>query len=187
MPDALPLVVDLVNTVDRSAGRVDRLDSVQPVVDRLRLGGWPRLAASLGPDDLPGIVALRERLRSVFRAESAQQAADVLNELLAGAGAVARLVPGGPIGMDLHAVGPAAGVAGLQALLADALARHVARHGVSRLGVCRGSPCECVFVDRTKAVRQRYCCGLCSDRVAAAAYRRRRSGPAAVPPVPSAP
>lgn len=183
MPDALPLVVDLVNTVDRLATPVDRLSTVEPVVDRLRTGGWPDLAGSLYPGDLPAVVELRERLRAVFSAES-PQAAVLLNGLLAGAGAVARLVPGGPAGVDLRAVGPPVGVAGLQALVADALARHVARHGVSRLGVCRGSPCECVFVDRTKAVRQRYCCGLCSDRVAAAAYRRRRSAPA--PPVPSA-
>jgi predicted RNA-binding Zn ribbon-like protein len=119
----------------------------------------------------------------VFCTQAPHQAAGLVNGLLAEAGAVARLLPGGPAGVDLHAVGPPVGVTGLQALLTDALARHVARHGVVRLGVCSGSPCECVFVDRTKAVRQRYCCGLCSDRVAAAAYRRRRAGSA--PPVPS--
>jgi predicted RNA-binding Zn ribbon-like protein len=55
----------------------------------------------------------------------------------------------------------------------DALARAIADGSGDRLRTCVGDPCRCVYVDRTKANRQRYCCELCNDRMASAAYRRR--------------
>jgi len=60
-------------------------------------------------------------------------------------------------------------------VLADALARALAEGGAERLRTCVGDPCRCVYVDRTRAGRQRYCCELCNDRMASAAYRRRRT------------
>ncbi|MGW5667042.1 CGNR zinc finger domain-containing protein [Micromonospora sp. NPDC003776] len=34
-------------------------------------------------------------------------------------------------------------------------------------------PCRAPYLDRTRAGRQRYCCELCNNRAAAAAYRSR--------------
>ena len=62
----------------------------------------------------------------------------------------------------------------LGALCADALARAMAVGGPGRFGTCAGHPCRCGYVDRTRAGRQRFCCQLCNDRTAAAAYRSRR-------------
>jgi predicted RNA-binding Zn ribbon-like protein len=59
--------------------------------------------------------------------------------------------------------------------IADALAHTLEVGGLERLGACAGSPCHCVYIDRTRAGRQRYCCELCNDRMAAAAYRRRNA------------
>jgi predicted RNA-binding Zn ribbon-like protein len=77
----------------------------------------------------------------------------------------------------LWGLGRRSGAIGLPALAARlpaALAAHVARHGLTRLGSCAAHPCACVYVDRTRAGRRRYCCDLCNDR-AAAAYRNRHS------------
>jgi predicted RNA-binding Zn ribbon-like protein len=64
----------------------------------------------------------------------------------------------------------------LPARLLAAVAEHIGRSGVARLGVCASDPCRCAFVDRTRAGTRRYCCTVCNDRAAARAYRRRRSG-----------
>jgi predicted RNA-binding Zn ribbon-like protein len=176
VPDPLSLSVELVNTLDQLANPPDRLTDVGVARHLIRTRGWPDLAASLPDAALPEVVALRERLRGVFATTDLPDATDRLNALLDGARP--RLVPAGgdEPAVELRATSDAGGVSGVTVLLADALARHVARYGVARLGVCEGAPCACVYVDRTKAVRQRYCSSLCSDRVAAAAYRRRRAG-----------
>jgi predicted RNA-binding Zn ribbon-like protein len=181
VPDALSLAVELVNTLDQLASPPDRLTDLGVARHLVRTRGWPELAASLPAAALPEVVALRERLRAVFATPDLPDATDRLNALLNGA--QVRLVPAGgdEAAVELRATSDAGGVTGVTVLLADALARHVARYGVARLGVCEGAPCACVYVDRTKAVRQRYCSSLCSDRVAAAAYRRRRAGVAAAP------
>ncbi|WP_406045483.1 CGNR zinc finger domain-containing protein [Micromonospora sp. NBC_00898] len=40
-------------------------------------------------------------------------------------------------------------------------------------GVCAADGCRAPYLDRTRAGRQRYCCELCNNRAAAAAYRSR--------------
>jgi predicted RNA-binding Zn ribbon-like protein len=45
--------------------------------------------------------------------------------------------------------------------------------GWERFGVCDALPCRCVYIDRSRNRSRRYCCQLCADRVAAAAYRER--------------
>jgi predicted RNA-binding Zn ribbon-like protein len=62
----------------------------------------------------------------------------------------------------------------LGVLCADALARAVAVGGTQRVGTCAAPPCRCVYIDRTRAARQRYCCDVCNDRAAATAYRARQ-------------
>jgi hypothetical protein len=76
-------------------------------------------------------------------------------------------------GVRLAATGGAGPVGRLAVLAADALARAMTAGSGDRLRTCVGDPCRCVYVDRTKANRQRYCCELCNDRMASAAYRRR--------------
>jgi len=46
--------------------------------------------------------------------------------------------------------------------------------GWERFGRCAGSPCRCVYIDRSRNRSRRFCCELCADRVAQADYRRRR-------------
>jgi hypothetical protein len=65
------------------------------------------------------------------------------------------------------------GIDALRARLLAALAAHLVRHGVKRLGVCQANPCPRVFIDRGRARTRRYCCDRCNDRAAALAYRQR--------------
>jgi predicted RNA-binding Zn ribbon-like protein len=56
---------------------------------------------------------------------------------------------------------------------AAALVAAVDSSGLSRFGICAGPPCTCVFVDRTRNHRRRFCSDRCNDRMAQVAHRRR--------------
>jgi predicted RNA-binding Zn ribbon-like protein len=47
--------------------------------------------------------------------------------------------------------------------------------GWSRVGRCNGLPSSFAFIDRSRNRSRRYCCELCSDRVAQANARARRA------------
>jgi predicted RNA-binding Zn ribbon-like protein len=173
--DDLELAVLLVNSYDELADPPDRLTSLDWYAAVLRAVGHPAQANALGPGDLGLLRALRGGLRAAFTAATPQAAALALNPLLLTTAAVPVLVSG-PDGRARLSVAPGAlGLPALAARLPTALAAHIARHGMTRLGSCAAHPCGCVYVDRTRAGRRRYCCDLCNDRAAAAAYRNRRS------------
>lgn len=162
----LGFVLDFCNTYDLLENPPDRLTI--PLVARLAAH---HELADLGLTDaeLEPVRAVRNDLYQVFAEEDAQYG--VLNELFDQYGAQARLVPG----PRLAATGGADPVARLAVSAADALARAIAGGAGDRLRTCAGDPCRCVYVDRTKANRRRYCCELCNDRVASAAYRSRKT------------
>ncbi len=164
------LAVALVNTWDRLEDPPDRLRDDAAGHRFLLRHGYPDDAAATGVAELR---AVRDRLRAVFHAADRPAAAALLNQLLADSGAVPRLVPAGD-GWRLTA-GPAEpGARRVAALAATGLAGFVAERGFDRLGTCAAAPCDCAFVDRSRAGSRRYCCGYCADRVAASAYRARR-------------
>jgi predicted RNA-binding Zn ribbon-like protein len=173
--DDLELAVLLVNSHDELADPPDRLATIDWYAAVLRAVGHPEHAAALRPGDIAALRALRAALRAAFTAATPEAAAQVLNPMLLTAAAVPVLVPE-PGGRARLGVAP--GVTGgpaLAARLPAALAAHIARHGLTRLGSCAAHPCACVYVDRTRAGTRRYCCDLCNDRAAAAAYRNRHS------------
>lgn len=167
--DADPLlgfVVDLCNSHDLLNDPVDRLS----LAFAHRVADRHGITVSLHRNDLERLRGVRDGLVKVFAAPIEAKGAAV-NEILDEHGALARLDGD----LRLTAVGGADGVARLAIACADALARALADGGADRLRTCAGDPCRCVYVDRTRANRRRYCCELCNDRMAAAAYRRRRS------------
>lgn len=172
--DDLDLAVLLLNSVDLLCDPPDRL-TIDWYASALVQAGHPALAAALVPADLEPLRTLREQLRPVFTATSAREAADVLNPLLASGGAIPLLVAAGDDTVRLQVAPTATGFPALAARLPAALATAVAAHGVARLGTCGAGPCACAYVDRTRSGRRKYCCDLCNDRAAAAAYRRRKS------------
>ena len=169
----LDLAVLMVNTVDLLEDPPDRLSDLTWLTSAYGQVGHAALAADLSDADLPRLQDLRHGLRIAFDASDVATAAAALNPMLESARAVFVLVPHS--GAADFLVDPSRrGVDALEARLPAAVARHVAQHGVDRLGVCVGDPCRCVFVDRTRAGTRRYCCTWCNDRTAARAYRARR-------------
>jgi predicted RNA-binding Zn ribbon-like protein len=174
--DAVGLAVGLVNTWDLLADPPDLIRDVPQIARWLRLHEEPGLeeaAARLTPSDLNRLRAFRDRLRRAFEAASEGEAVSLLNELLLETGAVPQLsaetctweyVPPSKHASDVVV---AVGARGLLEAIRTA--------GWERFGICAGTPCRCVYVDRSRNRSRAYCCQLCADRVNQAAYRRRKA------------
>ena len=131
----LDLAVLLINSLDNLEDPPDRLTSVDWFRSVTAQAGRGELTAGLGEGDLGGLRELRDCLRAVFLAGSADEAAALLNPALVRAGAVAQLVitPDGPA---LEVAPGEQGLAALAARLPAALASHLAQRGMGRLGTC---------------------------------------------------
>lgn len=169
---ALRLAVTLLHSYWVLQDPVDQLS-----VARLRTAGrelgLAEVTEPLGEPDLPALRDLRERLYQVFAAPDPAARVAALNEVLAevSAGTVIEPTPEGALRLTpLPRPGPAGPFA---AVVTGALARAAAAGGADRFGVCAADPCRAPYLDRTRAGRQRYCCELCNNRAAAAAYRSR--------------
>jgi predicted RNA-binding Zn ribbon-like protein len=167
----LRLAIAFVNTYDLLADPPDRLtlDVAGKLADR---HGRPDLASGLPDSDIGRLRELRALLYAVFAGESDAAKVAALNAVLERVDARARFLAEGRLAVMARDDDP---VDRLGALCADALARAMAIGGPGRLGTCAGHPCRCGYVDRTRAGRQRFCCELCNDRAAAAAYRSRHA------------
>jgi predicted RNA-binding Zn ribbon-like protein len=168
----LDLAVTLINTRYVRADLPDRLTDVAVYQTILRKLGAGDLADQLSASDLSALRVLRTELAPVFAAATVEDAVRLLDPMLRDAVVPTRLSASRDTafwawGADQH------GIDALRARLLAALAAHLVRHGISRLGVCQADPCPCVFVDRSRARTRRYCCDRCNDRAAAAAYRQR--------------
>jgi predicted RNA-binding Zn ribbon-like protein len=168
---ALRLAVAFVNTYDLLAKPPDFLtpELAGKLADR---HGESELAAALPNSDIARLRGLRASLYEVFAGESDAAKVGALNRLLDRLDARARFLPEGRLAV---VAGGDDQVDRLGALCADALAGAMAVGGPGRFGTCAGHPCRCGYVDRTRAGRQRFCCDLCNDRTAAAAYRSRHA------------
>ncbi len=170
----LDLVVLLLNSLDLVADPPDRLMSVDWYREVLSELGHDDIARALRPEDLNGLLELRETLRGVFEAKSEAEAAAILNPMLMRVPAVPQLVVDAD-GVELRVSPGERGQRALEARLPAALAAHVAAHGLSRLGTCAAHPCRCGFIDHTRGRTRRFCCTQCNDRAAAKHYRQRRT------------
>jgi predicted RNA-binding Zn ribbon-like protein len=169
----LDLAVELVNTHWVLAHPPDRLTDVAVFQDILRAAGDTQLADQLSARDLPALRALRADLAPIFGARTLDEAVNLLDSLLRTEVVPARLSAGDGTarwswGAEQH------GMSALRTRLLAALGDQLVRDGTARLGVCQAEPCQCVYVDRSRARTRRYCCDQCNDRAAATAYRRRR-------------
>jgi predicted RNA-binding Zn ribbon-like protein len=169
----LDLVVLLLNSLDLLEDPADRLTGLSWFCEVLAAVGRDDIGGALTARDLPGLRQLRESLRAVFQARSPGAAAALLNPMLVDASAVPQLVTTGG-GLRLQVAPRARGLAALSARLPAALADYIAHRGVGRLGTCAALPCQCAFLDRTRAQTRRFCCTACNDRAAALLYRRRK-------------
>jgi predicted RNA-binding Zn ribbon-like protein len=179
----LDVVITLLNTYDAYASRPERLTSVDSLKRLFVTLGWTDVATSrLTQRDVMVVKELREEIRAIFAALAdgdAAAAAQACNELLARVRPQLALHPTAQRTLLGVAEAGSNAVRRLEDRVSVAVAIGLASPGI-RLGLCDAHPCRCAYVDRSRAGSRRFCCELCADRFAAAAYRRRRkdSGPA---------
>ena len=171
----MAVAVDLVNTWDELHTEPDLIEGLVDVRTWLEWHGLKTAAAQLGEQDVDAVRALRGRLDRVFDAEDEDEAARLLNELAREYGTPPELERAGGDWRVRTWPEEGEGLPAVAAYAAAGLQDAFRELGWKRFGRCAGEPCRCAFVDRSRNRSRRYCCELCADRVAQAAYRRRKS------------
>jgi predicted RNA-binding Zn ribbon-like protein len=169
--DPVALAVALANTWDTLASPPELLLDLDALARFLAANDVDR--ADPSERDLRAVRAVRDAVRAAFEASDESQAVDALNGLLSSTGAIPQLERAGDGWAFRYRTRTASVADVIAARAATALLEAIRVDGWSRFGVCDALPCCCVFVDRSKNRSRRYCCQLCADRVAQAAFRRR--------------
>lgn len=125
--------------------------------------------------ELDEVRALRPRLYALLAAER-DEAVTMVNEMLAEAQAVPRLVRHDRWDWHLHAVSDDAPLA-TRFLVESAMAMIdvIRADEMSRLGVCADDDCEGIVLDLSRNRSRRFCSNACGNRNAVAAYRARQA------------
>ena len=124
--------------------------------------------------ELDEVRALRPRLRELLTADR-DEAASIVNAMLAEARAVPQLVRHDRWDWHLHAT-PADASLATRIMVETAMSMiDVIRAGeMSRLGVCADDDCGGLVLDLSRNRSRRFCSTACGNRNAVAAYRARR-------------
>ncbi len=171
------MAVDLVNTHEKYAGD-DQLTTIEELAEFLEKyeGEWHDEhwcePDALHPSDLAEVRALRERLRTVWDCQDIETATASLNDLLAQTAASPRISLHGKPHMHFE---PGRGRVAdwLGAAAAMGLSMVLVRYGYERLGICKSSTCDDVFVDTSRNRSRRNCSTTCTTRENVAAHRER--------------
>ncbi|CAM3697425.1 CGNR zinc finger domain-containing protein [Nocardioides marinus] len=128
--------------------------------------------------ELEEVRALRPRFRELFTA-SREDAVEIVNHMLAEAGAVPQLVRHDPYDWHIHACPPDAPLATrITVETAMAMVDVIRTDEMSRLGVCEDQDCDGIVLDLSRNRSKRFCSTTCGNRNAVAAYRARQAGEA---------
>ncbi len=123
--------------------------------------------------ELDAVRRLRPRLRTLLTAER-DDAVTIVNDLLAEAGAVPRLVRHDRFDWHLHVVDPETPLdERIAAETAMAMIDVIRADELSRLGVCAQDDCASIVLDLSRNRSKIFCGTTCSNRAAVAAYRAR--------------
>ena len=123
--------------------------------------------------ELDAVRRLRPRLRTLLTAER-DDAVSIVNDLLAEAGAVPRLVRHDRFDWHLHVVDPETPLdERIVAETAMAMIDVIRGDELSRLGVCAQDDCASIVLDLSRNRSKIFCGTTCSNRAAVAAYRAR--------------
>jgi predicted RNA-binding Zn ribbon-like protein len=125
--------------------------------------------------ELHALRVLRPVLRELLTA-SRDDAAELVNQLLADAGALPQLLRHDGLDWHIHAVPADAPLDRRVAVeVAMAMIDVIRANELSRLSVCADARCECLVLDLSRNRSRRYCDTTCANRNAVAAYRARRA------------
>ena len=167
--DALEAAVVLVN----SALEPDTLTTVEDLTAFYEGQGYS--GAHRGDRaELDAVRAVRPRLRVLLLADR-DAAVEQVNEILADARAIPRLVRHDKLDWHIHAVDDDAPLAD-RVLVETAMAMIdvVRADEMGRLGVCAADDCGGLVLDLSRNRSRRYCSTTCGNREAVAAYRARQ-------------
>ncbi len=167
---ALSGTAALINT----SGPPEQLGSVGDLDAFVSDWGWTG-SHRHDQDELAMVRRLRPRLRLIWTADE-ETRVDQVNALLRDARALPQLVRHDHWSWHLHATSDEEPLAVRMAVEAAMALVDVIRTGESsRLQVCAADDCDDVLVDLSRNRSRRFCDSGCGNRVAAAAYRARRS------------
>jgi predicted RNA-binding Zn ribbon-like protein len=172
---ALAAAAALVNT---APGRTDpeELRTVEDLDAFVAEWGWTG-RHSRGEDELVAVRALRPRLRRIWEVDEHEVVA-IVNGLLREFHALPQLLKHDQWDYHLHATDQDAPLPARMAVEAAMAMVDVVRGGeLARLRICQAPDCRDVVVDLSKNRSKRFCDSGCGNRMAAAAYRSRRSEP----------
>jgi len=174
------MAVSLINSWDEYDRDHEHLRDVEVLRRWLRGNGFLQAADAVSEADVEPARELRSRLTAAFDAHTQAAAVEALNALVEESGTPPRLERDAESWAFRSWPQEAEGLAFLAPYAALGLLEVIGDGGWERFGRCDGSPCRCVYIDRSRNRSRRFCCQLCADRVAQADYRRRRrsTGPA---------
>jgi len=125
--------------------------------------------------ELTAVRAIRPQLLTLLTS-SRDDAAVLVNEMLAGARALPQLVRHDRFDWHLHAVDPQAPLATrITVESAMAMVDVIRADEISRLGICADDDCDGVVLDLSRNRSRRFCSTGCGNRNAVAAYRARQA------------
>ncbi len=125
--------------------------------------------------ELEAVRAVRPALRALLVA-GRDDAVELLNDMLARASAVPRLVRHGDVDWHVHAVDDDRPLAErIVVETAMAMIDVVRADEMSRLGVCADPDCDGLVLDLSRNRSRRFCSTTCGNRMAVAAYRARQA------------
>jgi predicted RNA-binding Zn ribbon-like protein len=176
--DDLGRAIEVVNSWDTFDPQVELIPDLEMLGRFLRWIGRPDLRDAIRDGDLERFRTVRAGLREAFEATDEPGAIEALNRVLAAwpARVWAEQVDGPHGGLVLrHESATGDPIGTLATLTSTALVDAIRIHGPLRHGICAGAPCTCVFVDKTRNRKRRFCSEQCNDRVAQQAHRNRKA------------
>jgi predicted RNA-binding Zn ribbon-like protein len=123
--------------------------------------------------ELAEVVAARDRLRALWALDR-DDAVVAVNEILAEANAVPRLVRHDTLDWHIHATSSETPLA--ERILVEAamaLVDVIRADGTDRMRACAADDCSGIFLDLSKNGSRRFCSTRCGNRMAVRAYRAR--------------
>ncbi|MCD4534435.1 CGNR zinc finger domain-containing protein [Nocardioides sp. cx-169] len=168
---ALQAAATLVNSEDDDGDTLTSVADLDEFFERFEYTG----RRDRDRAELDAVRALRPALRTLLTSER-DQAVEIVNEMLAAARAVPRLVRHDRFDWHLHAVDADAPLATrIVVETAMAMIDVIRADELSRLALCSDDDCNGVVVDLSRNRSRRFCSTSCGNRNAVAAYRARQA------------